>query len=143
MMCVILSKCLLQSLQRGVLLVLSILYLTELVLIACSCAAQRRLTVSLFSSHFLNHYHFLLSLWHSVSPTNFPCNTFFFYYFSRFSFFSFLLTLARYFSKLSSADSVLTIVSLLCVVYFYRLHLSSLTQSSTLTRPLPPPLNGI
>ena len=60
MMCVILSTFLLQSLQRGVSLVLSMLYFTELVLIACSCAVQRRLLFSLFSSLFLNNSHFLL-----------------------------------------------------------------------------------
>ena len=102
MMCVTLSIFLLQSLQRGISLVLSMLLFTELVLIACSCAMQRKLSVSLFSSPFLNHSHFLLSLSHSISLTNCPYNAFCFHSFSRFSF-SFFLTLTMFFSKFSSA----------------------------------------
>ena len=48
---------------------------------------------------------------------------FLFYPFNLFPFSSFFLTLARYFSKLNSAASVLTMASLLCVAYFYRLHI--------------------
>ena len=107
-------------------------YFTKLVLIACSCAAQKRISVSLFSSLFLNHSYLLLSLWHAVSLTN--CPTFCFRSFNRFSFFSFLLTLTMYFSKLISAAAVLTRASLLCAAYFARLHFSSSSQSSTLTR---------
>ena len=142
MMCVTVSTFSLQSRQRGVSLVLSILYFTELVLIACSCSAQRRLSVSLFSSNFLNHSHFLLSLWHSISLTNCPCSTFCLHSFNRL-FFSFLITLAMYFSKLSSAPAALTRVSLLCDAYFHKLHFSSSTQSLALTRPLPPSLLGM
>ena len=43
----------------------------------------------------------------SVSLTNCPCSAFSFLYFNRFSFFSVLLTLATYFSKLSSTAAVL------------------------------------
>ena len=46
--------------------VLSMLCSTEPVLIAGSCETQRRLSVSLFSSPFLNHSHFFLSLQHSA-----------------------------------------------------------------------------
>ena len=138
MIFVTLSTFSLQSLLHGVSLVLSMLYFIEFVLIACSCAAQRRLLVSLFSSPSLNHPHFLLSLRHSVSLTNCPWSVFCFNSFNRFSFFSFLLTLTMYFSKLSSAAKVLTRASLLCAAYSPRLHFSSSTQSSTLTRPLPP-----
>ena len=70
MFCATLSTCWLQNQQSGVSLVLSMLYFTELVLIACSCAVQRRLSVSLFSSPFPNHSHYLLSLWVFVSMTN-------------------------------------------------------------------------
>ena len=76
MMCVTLSTFSLQSLQRGVSLVLSMLYLTELVIIDLSCATQSRLSVYFFSSPFLNHSHLLLSLWHSVFLTNCPCSNF-------------------------------------------------------------------
>ena len=119
------------------------LYFTELVLIPCSRAAQMRLSVSLFRSPFLNHSHSLSttpilnrSLLHSVSFTNCPCSAFNFHSFNQFSFFSFLLTWAMCFSKLSSAAAVLTRASLLCVAYFDRLHFFSSTQSSTITRPL-------
>ena len=87
LMCVTLPTFSLQSLQHGVSLVLSVLYFTKLVLIACSCAAQRRLPVSLFNSPFLNHTHFLLSLWHSVSLTNCACSAFSFHSFSFLSLF--------------------------------------------------------
>ena len=143
MMCVILSTFLLESLQRWVSLVLSILYFTELVLIACSCATERRLSVSYFSSPFLNHSHLLLSLPHSVSLTDCPCSACCFHSFNRFFFFSFLLTLTMCFSKLSSAAAVLTRASLVCVADLARLHFSSSTQSSTITRPLPPSLLGM
>ena len=113
---------------------MSVVYFIKLVLIACSCAAQKRLSVSLFSSPFLNHSYLLLSLWHAVSLTNCPCSTFYFRSFNRFSFFSFLLTLTMYFFKLISAAAVLTRASLLCAAYFARLHFSSSSQSSTLTR---------
>ena len=116
---------------------------TELVLIACSCAAQRRLSVSLFSSPFLNHSHFLLSLWHSISLTNCQCSSLSFHSFNQFSFFSFLITLTMYFSKLSSAAAVLTKASLLCVAYFARLHFPPLTQSYTLNVPFLPSLIGM
>ena len=140
-MCVTLSTFLLQSLKLGVPLVLPMLYFTELLhwitilLIACSCAAQRRLPVSLFSSPFLNYSHFLLSLWQSVSLTNCPCNAFCFHSFNRFSFFSFLFALTMYFSKLISAVAILTKAFLICVACFDRLHFSSWTQSSTCTKP--------
>ena len=121
-----------------------------IVLIPCSRAAQMRLSVSLFSSPFLNHSHSLSttpilnrSLLHSVSLTNCPCSAFNFHSFNQFSFFSFLLTWAMCFSKLSSAAAVLTRASLLCVAYFDRLHFFSSTQSSTITRPLPPSLFGM
>ena len=65
--CVAFSKFLLQSLECAASLVLPMLYFTELVLITCLCAAQRRLSVSFSSSPFPKHSHFLLSLWHSVS----------------------------------------------------------------------------
>ena len=87
MMCVTLSTSSLQNLQSGVSLVLSILYFTELVLIAYSCSILRKLSVSLFNSPFLNHSHFSLSLWHSVSITNCPCSAFSFHFFNRFLFF--------------------------------------------------------
>ena len=143
MMCVTFSTFLLQSLQCGVSLVLSMLYFTELVLIACSYAAQRRLSVFLFSSTFLNQSHFLLLLWYFVSLTNCPCSAFCFHSFNWFSFFSFLLTLTMYFSKLCSAAAVLTRASLLCVVYLATAHFFSSTQSLTLTRSLPPSLLGM
>ena len=115
-MCVTFSIFSLQSLQSRVSLPLSILFFTELVLIACSCVAQKRLSVSLFSSPFLSHSHFLLSLWYSVSLTNCPWSAFTFHSFNQFSFFSFLLILAMYFSKLSSVAAVLTRASLLCCI---------------------------
>ena len=62
MMCMTPSTFSLRSLQHGVSLVLSMLYLSKLVLIACSCPGQRKISVSLFSSPFLNHSYFLLSL---------------------------------------------------------------------------------
>ena len=55
MMCVTVSTFSSQSLQSGVLLVLSILYFTELVLTAFSAAVQTRLSVFLCSYRFLNH----------------------------------------------------------------------------------------
>ena len=55
MMCVTVSTFSSQSLQSGVLIVLSILYFTELVLTAFSAAVQTRLSVSLFSYPFLNN----------------------------------------------------------------------------------------
>ena len=113
---------------------------TELVLIVCSGAAQRRLATYFFIFPFLNHSHLLLSLWHSVSLTNSLCSAFCFHSFNRFPFFSFLLTLAMYLSRLISAAAVLTRASLLCVPYFDKLHIYFSTQSSTLTRPLPPSL---
>ena len=44
-----------------------------------------------FCSPFLNHFYFLLSLWHYVSITNCSCSAFCFHSLNRFSFFSFLL----------------------------------------------------
>ena len=76
----------------------------------------------LFNCLFFIHSHFLPSLWHSVTPTNCFCSAFFFRSLNRFSFFSFLFTLNMYFSKLSSAATVMTKASLLCVVYFAILH---------------------
>ena len=93
--------------------------------------------ISLFNFLFLNHSHFLLSSWHSVSYTNCPCSTFSFHFFNQFSFFCFLLAMKMLFSKLSSATAVLTRALLLCVTHFARLQFSSLTESSTPTRPLP------
>ena len=95
-MCVKLSLFSWQSLQCGVSVVLSMLYFTKLVLIACSCAVQRRLSVFIFSFPFLNDSHFLLSLWNSVSLTSCPFNTFCFHSSNQFSFFSFLRTLTMY-----------------------------------------------
>ena len=127
MICVILSQFWLQNLQRGVLLVLSILYLTELVLIACSCAVQRRLSVSLFSSHFLNHYHFSLLLWHSVSPTNCPSNAFFILPFQLVSFLFFLAHIGKVlfqveFSCFSLDYGLLTLRCILLQTAFLLLH---------------------
>ena len=141
--CVTLSIFSLQSLQSGVSLVLLILYFTKLVRIACPCAQQRRLLVSLFSSPFLHHSRFLLSLWHSVSPTDCSCSVFAFPFFNRFSFFSFLFTLRMYFFNVCSTAAFLTRASLLCVTYFDRLYFSLSTQPSTLTRPLPLSLHHI
>ena len=143
MMCVTVSTFSLQSLQIGVLLVLPILFFTELALTAFFAAVQARLSVSLFSYPFLNHSHFLRSLRHYVYLTNCSYSAFSFHSFSRFSFFFFLLTLTVYFSKLSSVAVVLTRISLLCAAYFARLHFSFPTQSLTLTRPLPPSLLGM
>ena len=133
----------LQSLQCGVSLVLLMLYFTELVLIACSCAAQKRFSVSRFSSPFLNYSCFLLLLWNSIFFTVFPCSAFCFHSLNRFSFFSFFLTLTIYFSKLSSAATVLTRASFFCAAYFARLHFFSSTLSLTLTRLLPPSFLGM
>ena len=72
MVCVKISTFPLQSLQSAVSMVLSVLYFTELVLIA----SQRRLPVFLFSSPFLDHSHFLLSLWHYIYVTNCPWSAF-------------------------------------------------------------------
>ena len=100
-------------------------YFIELVLTACSCAAQRRLSVSLFSSVFLNHSHFLLSLWHSHSLTYFRCRAFCFHFFNRISLFSLLLVLLMYLSKLDLEATMLIRAFLLCIVCFDRLHFSS------------------
>ena len=100
-------------------------YFIELVLTACSCAAQRRLSVSLFSSVFLNHSHFLLSLWHSLSLTYFRCRAFCFHSFNRISLFSILLILLMYLSKFDSGAATLISAFLLCIVCFDRLHFSS------------------
>ena len=51
-------------------------------------------------------------------PHKVSISTFSFRSFNRFSFFSFLLTLAMYFSKLSSVAAVLTRAYVLCVTYF-------------------------
>ena len=136
MICVILSQFLLQSLQRGVLLVLSILYLTELVLIACSCTLQRRLSVSLFNSHFLNSYHFLLLLQHSVSLTNSPSNAFFFYAINFFLVHVGKVLFQVDFSCFSLDYSFLTLRCILLQIAFLLLHIV------LNTRLLPPPLCG-
>ena len=57
MMCVILSAFSLQSLQHGISLVFSMLYFTELVLIACSYTVQRRLLALLSSTTPTFYFH--------------------------------------------------------------------------------------
>ena len=143
MMCVTLSTFLLQSPQRRSFtgLVNAILHwISSNSLLLCSTKETFSLP---FQLSFPRHSHFLLSLWHSISLTNCPCSAFCFHSFNRFSFFSFLFILTMYFSKLSSAAAVLTRASLLCSAYFARLHLSSSSQFSTLSRPLPPLLLGM
>ena len=124
MMCVTHSEFLFRILQRGVSLVLLMLYFSELVLIECPSAVQR----------FTFSFHCGILFLSQIVNVALFVSTLSLYWFS---FFTYMLTLTMYFSKLSSAAAVLTSVSLLCVAYFARLHFSSSIQSSTLIRPLP------
>ena len=141
-MCVILSVSLLQIPHSGVSLVSSIEYLMVLTRRDCSWATQKRLSVTRLSSLCFSHSHLFLSSVLSISLKNWPWRAFSFHLIRRCFLLSCLFWTFINFLSFSSVVTAMTSFSLLLRTYSAKFSLSSLTQPSMLSSPLPISLLG-